>query len=217
LRNRTFVFRDRDEAGTRLAERLLEYKSWNPTVLAIPSGGVPIGFAVSQSLKAAFDLIVSRKMPLPYTREAGFGALTWDDIVILNEALITTMHLTQGQVEDGIAIAKKELEARTLLFRGDRPLPNVKDRFVILVDDGLASGFTMIAAATFMKRHGAERIVAAVPTSPLHSITRVASHVDELVCLNIREGSSFAVADAYVEWHDLTEMEVKSYLDRVSM
>jgi len=217
LRNRTFVFRDRDEAGARLAERLLEHRNQNPVVLAIPSGGVPIGFAVSQRLGAPFDLIVSRKIPLPYTREAGFGALTWDDIMILNEALVTSIPLTKEQVEDGIAVAKRELEERTHLFRGDRPLPNVKDRCIILVDDGLASGFTMIAAVTFVKRHGAEKTVVAVPTGPMHSVTRVASHVDELVCLNIREGFSFAVADAYAEWHDLTEMEVQSYLDRVPM
>jgi predicted phosphoribosyltransferase len=215
LRNRTFVFKDRSEAGERLSKFLLEYRNQKPVVLAIPNGGVPVGIAVSQRLGAPFDLIVSRKMPLPHTREAGFGAITWDDIVVYNEELIAAIPLNQHQIEQGLSVARKELHDRTSLFRGDRPWPKVKNRFVILVDDGLASGFTMIAAATFARRHRAAKIVTAVPTSPVHSIARVASCVDELVCLNIREGLSFAVADAYVEWHDLSEVEVNSYLQKV--
>ena len=215
LRNRTFVFKGRDEAGTRLAERLLEYRNEEPLVLAIPSGGNPVGFAVSQRLEASFDCIVSRKIPLPYTRKAGFGAVTWDNIVILNEELIATLRITREQVEEGLAIAKKEQEERTRFLRGGRLIPDAKGRCVILVDDGLASGSTMIAAVTFVRRHEAGRVVVVVPTGSMHSVTRVASYVDELVCLNIREGFSFAVADAYVEWHDLDETEVQNYFDKV--
>ncbi|MEM2094000.1 MAG: phosphoribosyltransferase family protein, partial [Candidatus Bathyarchaeia archaeon] len=97
-----------------------------------------------------------------------------------------------------------------------RPTPKVNGRSVILVDDGLASGFTMIAAAVFVNKHGAKEIVVAVPTAPMHSVDRVSAYVDEIVCPNIREGFSFAVADAYVEWHDLSEKEVESYLKKIS-
>ncbi len=215
LRNRRFVFRDRDEAGARLAERLLELKEKNPLVLAIPSGGVPIGLAVANRLEAPFDLLVSRKAPLPYTREAGFGAVTWDDIVVLNEELVTALGVNHEQVDEGVAVAKKELEEKTRLLRGDRAKPNVEDRCIILTDDGLASGFTMIAAVTFVRRHKAESVVAAVPTGSARSASLIAPFVDRLFCLNIREGFSFAVADAYARWYDLDEMEVRSYLDRV--
>ena len=216
LRNLNFVFRDRDEAGIRLTQKLLEHKKESPLVLAIPSGGVPIGFAIAQSLEVPIDLIVARKIPLPYTREAGFGATTWDDITILNKALISAIPLSQSDIERGIAIAQKELKEKTRTLRGSRPLPEVREKTILLADDGLASGYTMLAAITYVRKHGAKKTVVAVPTASAGALTLVTPHVDEIICLNIRERVPFAVADAYNEWHDLTEKEVRSYLSKIS-
>lgn len=212
LRNRTYVFRDRDEAGTRLAEKLEKYRSENPLVLAIPKGGIPVGLAVAKRLRASFDLIVSRKIPLPYTREAGFGALTWDGIMVLNQELISAASLNKRDIDHGIKVALEELEEATRSLRGGRPPPTVKDKLIILVDDGLASGYTMKAAIKYVRKHGARRVVVAVPTTSSSALSLILPELDELVCLNVRDLYPYAVADAYVEWHDVSEQEARSYL-----
>lgn len=212
VRNRTLIFRDRDDAGMRLAEKLQKYRSEDPLVLAIPKGGIPVGVAVAKRLKASFDLIVSRKIPLPYTREAGFGALTWDGIVVLNQRAVSAAALSQREIDRGIMIALQELEEGTRSLREEKPPPSVRDRIIILVDDGLASGFTMKAAVTYVRKHGAGRVVVAVPTASSSALSLLLPEVDEIVCLNVREFYPFAVADAYVEWHDLSEQEARSYL-----
>jgi len=216
LRNRTFVFRDRDEAGKRLAERLEKYRPENPLILAIPKGGIPIGAAVAKRLKASFDLIISRKIPLPYTREAGFGALTWDGIVVLNQEMISAAALIKRDIDRGIKVALEELEEGTRSLRGARPPPTVQGRLVILVDDGLASGYTMKAAVEYVRKHRARRIVVAVPTASSSALSIVLPEVDEVVCPNVRDLYPFAVADAYVEWHDVSEEEARSYLRSLS-
>jgi len=213
LRNRTYVFRDRDEAGMRLAERLEKYHSEDPLVLAIPKGGIPVGIAVAKHLKASFDLIVSRKIPLPYTREAGFGALTWDGIIALNQEMIAAAALSKKDIDNGIKIAQEELKEGTRTLRNARPPPTVRDRLVMLVDDGLASGYTMKAAIAYVRKNGSKRIVVAVPTASSSALSLILPEVDEVVCLNVRNLYPFAVADAYEEWHDVSEQEARSYLN----
>lgn len=216
LRNKTFVFRDRDEAGIRLAEKLEKYSSEGPLVLAIPKGGIPVGVAVAKRLKAPFDLIISRKVPLPYTREAGFGALTWDGIIVLNQELIRAAALSQKDIDQGIKTALKDLEEGTRTLRGSRPPPTVQGRLVILVDDGLASGYTMKSAIAYVEKHGARRVVVAVPTASSSALSLILPDVDEVVCLNVRSVYPFAVADAYVRWHDVSEEEARTYLRSLS-
>jgi len=212
LRSREFVFRDREHAGKLLAGKMREYLDGKVLVLAIPSGGVPIGYAISEELEASLDLVVSRKIPLPHTREAGFGAVTWENIVMLNKSLISQLGLREKEVRKSISRVKEEVEARTRELRGEKPLPDPKGRTVILTDDGLASGYSMLAAAQLVRRHSPERIIVAVPTAPMTSIELLLPSVDVVECLNIRDSFYFAVADAYVEWHDLTENEVMNYL-----
>lgn len=212
FRSREFVFKDREHAGKLLAEKLKKYLNGKVLVLAIPSGGVPIGYVISEELEVSLDLVVSRKVPLPYTREAGFGAVTWENIVMLNEALIAQLSLMEQEVKESISRVEEEVEDRTRELRGERPLPDPEDKTVILTDDGLASGYSMLAAAQFVRRHSPKRIIVTVPTAPTTSIELLLPLVDVIECLNIRDSFYFAVADAYVEWHDLTEKEVKDYL-----
>jgi putative phosphoribosyl transferase len=212
LRGRTFVFKDRVQAGTLLAKQLKQYLVQPALILAIPRGGIPVAFAISEEMSAPFDLIISRKIPLPYTLEAGYGAVTWNDIVILNTELTTQLQLTEKEIQEGILSAKQQVEKHSIQYRGYTSLPNPKDKTVILVDDGIASGYSMLAAIKFVQQHTPRKIVVAIPTAPARSLYTISPFIDKIECLNIRDTQYFAVADAYLNWQDLTEKTAFSYL-----
>lgn len=214
-RNRNFVFRDRIHAAELLAGKLEKYASIRTLLLAIPSGGVPIGYTIARKLDIAFDMMVVRKIQIPWNTEAGFGAVTWEGDAILNEPLIASLRLPAEAIEQGIRQTREIVCARLKRFRGNRPFPDLKAKTVIVVDDGLASGFTMLAAAKSIRRCNPRRTIVAVPTASIGAIELLEDNVDELICLNIREGSVFAVADAYLNWHDLSDEEVMGYLDKM--
>ncbi|MBN1235986.1 MAG: phosphoribosyltransferase [Methanotrichaceae archaeon] len=212
LRNRTGVFEDRNEAGKFLAQSLENLRGENAIVLAIPSGGVPIGLAISPFLHLPFDLLIIRKIPIPGNTEAGLGAISLDGDLILNESIVRMLGLSQEQIEVLAKPVREELRARSRIFRGDRPLPYLKGKVVILADDGLASGYTMLTAARTVRKKKPAKIVVAVPTASLDTIDLVAEEVDTIVCPNIRTGGYFAVADAYKKWYDLSREEVVDLL-----
>ena len=208
------VFTDRLGAGRQLAEELLRrgYSGENTVVLAIPCGGVPVAYSVAKALRAPLDLIIPRKIPIPSNPEAGFGAVTADGTVILNQPLVAQLSLPPEEIA---ALAQRvlgEVQRRVQEYRGNRPPPELKGKTVILIDDGLASGFTMIAAVRAARRQEPTKVIVAVPVSPASSVRRVEPLVDELVCLIIRETRSFAVASFYQHFPDLTDDEVKTYL-----
>lgn len=212
-RNRVSVFRDRFEAGKILSQDLVEFAdNKNVIVLAVPAGGVPVGYIIAKELRVSMDVIVVRKVQIPWAPEAGFGAVTWDDKVFLNEGLVEQLGLKEQDIQTAIAETKKNIQDRLKRFRGKVPTPELEGKTVILVDDGLASGFTMLAAARSVRDGSPQKIVVAVPTASLGAIELLTSEVDKIVCLNIRSGSSFAVADAYVNWYDLTDEEVQKIL-----
>ncbi len=213
LRNRQHVFLDRTEAGKRLGQMLLALKDESPLVLAIPAGGVPVGLEVARALEAPLDLIIIRKLPVPGNPEAGFGAITMEGDLFLNHDLVARLRLDPATIQRIAQEVKEELRRRDELFRKGRPFPNLTGKTVVLVDDGLASGYTMLAAANMVRRKGASRIIVAVPTASLSSIERLASLVDEIYCPNIREGPFFAVADAYRHWFDLGYQDVLTQLE----
>ena len=212
LRDKVYVFKDRKEAGRLLAQRLSGYKDADGIVLGIPSGGVPVAAEIAKVLRLPLDLIIVRKIQLPDNTEAGFGAVGPDSDVSLNTNLISQLHLTKEAVERQIQITADVVKRRNELFREGRPFPLLKDKVVIIVDDGLASGYTMLSAADFIKRHKPEKVVIAVPTAPKGTVDLILPQVDELVCLNVRSGFTFAVADAYENWYDLEDEEVISIL-----
>jgi putative phosphoribosyl transferase len=213
LRERVHVFRDRFQAGTLLADKLREYyREKNVIVLAIPAGGVPVGYMVAKELAVPLDVVVVRKAQIPWNTEAGFGAVTWDGETVLNEPLVEQLGLTREEIEESISKTKRNIQERLRKFRGDKPLPQLRDKVIIFVDDGLASGFTMLATARSARKRRPKKIVVAVPTASLGAVELLMSEVDEIVCLNIRSGLSFAVADAYENWYDLTDEEVLKIL-----
>jgi len=219
LTNKVYVFRDRFHAGLVLAEMLRpRYEAAPKTmVLAIPAGGVPVGLVVSRELSLPFDLIIVRKIHFPDNPEAGFGALSLDGEVLLNEELVAYAGLSQEVIERQIEKEKKDLAERNRLFRGEKPFPDLHGQTVILVDDGLASGFTMLAAVRSVSNQGARKIVVAVPTASKRAVEMISAQVDELYCPNLRTGTFFAVADAYQNWYDLSREEVLRLLEETGL
>jgi predicted phosphoribosyltransferase len=212
LRNRTGVYRNRDDAGEQLAEALQLFRGKDAIVLAIPSGGVPVGLAVSSRLGLQFDLLIIRKIPIPGYTESGFAAVSLEGDLVLNEPLVRELGLTPEEIEALAEPVQEELLARNRIFREDRPWPEMAGKIVILVDDGLASGYTMLAAVRAVRRRKPSQIVVAVPTASASTINLLATQVDAIICPNIRSGCSFAVADAYLNWYDLERTDVINLL-----
>jgi putative phosphoribosyl transferase len=208
LHNKSFVFEDRADAGRRLSQFLSEYKGSDSIILAIPSGGVPVGKEIKDALSLNLDLLIVRKVQIPWNPEAGFGAVNLDGYVIFNDTLLHQLDLPEHVINLQTEKTKGILKKRNDLFRKGKGFPSLKNKKTILVDDGLASGYTMIAATEFVKKRNPFRIIIAVPTGSYRTVKKISSLVDNLYCLNIREGSPYAVAEAYRNWYDLSDEEV---------
>jgi putative phosphoribosyl transferase len=213
LRNVMDAFEDRSDAGKSLAAELLGYRGTDSIILAIPSGGVPVAAEIADIVDLPVDLVIARKLQIPYNPEAGFGAVTPDGKVILNRELVNQLKLSQADISRQVQKTMQLITKRNQLFRNGRPFSDIRGKQVILVDDGLASGYTMMAAIRFAKNSGAERVTVAVPTCSKKTLDFVLRETDEMVCLNVRTGFTFAVADAYTNWYDLDDDEVLSFLE----
>ncbi len=212
LRDRKYVFDDRRDAGKLLAGKLTKYKGTDALILAIPSGGLPVAAEIARALILPLDIIIVRKLQIPNNPEAGFGAMGPDGDVIVNEELLSQLMLTEETVKTQIKKTEEVIRKRDRLFRAGRPFPSCKDRSVIVVDDGLASGYTMLAALKHIRRKMPSSLIAAVPTGSERTIKIIQRETDEVVCLNVRSGFSFAVANAYRNWYDLTDEDVLTIL-----
>jgi len=215
FRERRHVFADRSEAGEILGAMLqADYGVMaDGMVLGIPSGGVPVAMKVSEKMGLPFDLQIVRKLQIPGNTEAGFGAMALDGTVFFNILLLAQLELSEAQIEAEKERVRLELERRNIRFRKGRPFPDLSGRHVIVVDDGLASGFTMLASLDAVRNAGARKTIVAVPTAPQRSIERILPSADKIYCANIRSGWSFAVAEAYRNWYDLSESEVINLLN----
>jgi predicted phosphoribosyltransferase len=216
LRDRTYVFPDRTAAGERLAEMLRDYQGKSFQLFAIPAGGVPVATEIARALAVPLDLVIVRKIQLPWTTEAGFGALDPEGTPLFNDALLSRLPLTPQQIEAQVAKTLTTLKAREARLRGSRPYPDLAGETIIIVDDGLASGYTMRAAVRFLKSKGAGELIVAVPTASNRTAQAFLPLVDLLVCPNLRGGLSFAVADAYENWYDVDEKEVLDLLASIA-
>lgn len=214
LRNRFHVFEDRFHAGELLAEKL-GYKSGSDCiVVAIPAGGVQVAYSIVKRLGLKLDVVITRKLHIPWNREAGFGAVSWDGLVFINEPLVSSLGLTEKDVDRCIAEEKEVIKRRLKLFRGERDFPDLNKRSVIIVDDGLASGFSMLTTLKTLSVRGVRETVVAVPTAPGSAINLIKPHADKIICLNVRSGPFFAVADAYKLWYDLEDSDVVEILKK---
>jgi len=213
MRNRTAVFMDRNDGGRKLAEELLSFQGADTIILAIPSGGVPIGKMIQKRIGGHFDLLIVRKIQIPWNPEAGFGAINLDQEIIINEALLYALRIPEADVRTQIDKTRGILQARNRKFRKEKEFPDLGNRPVILADDGLASGYTMRAAIEFVKKRSPAIIIVAVPTGSSDTVKKILQEVDYVVCLNIRESYPFAVADAYHNWYDLDDEDVLQILE----
>jgi predicted phosphoribosyltransferase len=212
LRDRERVFRDRRDAGMLLAEMLREYAGSNAYILAIPAGGVPVARELARLLSLRLEVAIARKLQLPNEPEAGFGAIGPDDVLVLNDDLIKDANLTQDVIEKQLQKARQSVHWREEIFRENQPYPDLKRKIVIIVDDGLASGYTMLAVIRFARESGARKVIVAVPTASERGAEMMLQEADEVYVLNIRSGPVFAVADAYEEWSDISDEEALSIL-----
>lgn len=205
------MFRDRRDAGEQLAEALEPYKGENPVVLAIPRGGVEVGFHVARRLDAELAALVVRKLPLPYNPEAGFGAVAEDGSTFLFEEMARS--LPQETVEQIIHEQKEEVQRRVKALRRNRPLPHIRGRTAIVVDDGIAMGSTVRAGVAMCRNQQAEKIVVAAPVAGPSTAEDLMHIADEVVILE--KPSLFrAVAQVYQNWYDVPDEEVIAHLDQ---
>jgi putative phosphoribosyl transferase len=202
------LFENRYDAGRRLAEKLMQYKGRSVVVLGIPNGGVAVALSVALALDADLDLVISRKIPLPLSPEGGFGSITDDGTLMLNEEAVAKAGLSQQQINYQVNRVRVDIRDRSLLYHRDRPPLAISGRTVIIVDDGLASGYTMRAAIESLRHRKPERVVAAVPVGPQHVVDEIQEIADEVVICAIGTGPRFYVSDYYRYWHDITDNEV---------
>ncbi len=207
------IFANRTDAGRKLGAALAEFRGERNVVLAIPNGAVSIAVEVALALEAELDLVISRKVPLPLEPEGGFGAVTDDGTVILNDDLVKRYKLTAGQIDELVTRVRRDIRQRSLLYRKDRALTLVNGKNVIIVDDGLASGYTMLAAVAAARRRRPRQVVVAVPVSSKPALEAVAKVADKVVTLAVGTAPRFFISDFYGHWHDPTDKDVLGCLE----
>jgi putative phosphoribosyl transferase len=208
------IFRDRREAGQRLAKKLVDwgYEGEGLLVLGIPRGGVPVADEVARGLRALLDIVIARKLRAPFQPELGIGAVTsGNHICVVNEELVRAAGVTQEYLEREIRHQQAEIDRRLRAFRGDRPPPRIRGRTVIVVDDGIATGYTFRAALTGLRRQQPARLIAATPVGPPDCVASLRPLADEVVCLETPE-PFFAVDIWYEEFAQATDEEVAAIL-----
>ena len=212
LRDQAGVFQNREHAGEILAGMLAVYSDSEAIVMAVPAGGVPVAKVIAEGLNLPMDIAVVSKITLPWNTEVGYGAVAFDGTVRLNKDLVARLGLTDEEIQQGMSKTSAKVARRLKNLRGEPSLSDLSASQIILVDDGLASGFTMQVAVEALQKAGKHGITVAVPTGHQRSVGRIAGEVNTLYCANMRGGYPFAVADAYVRWSDVSEKEVISLL-----
>ena len=208
------LFRDREDAGQRLAEKLAVYRGEDLVVLALPRGGVPVGYEISRSLGASLDVFVARKLGAPGREELGIGAVAQGGVRILNERAVKVLGVSGDYIERITEKETGEIERRLGLLRSEeRPEPEVEGRIVILVDDGLATGVTALAAVQALRRRNPRHLVLAVPVCAAPSAKTMRSKVDELVCLKVTSRLE-AIGFWYRNFYQVPDEEVVELLER---
>lgn len=206
------LFRDRTEAGRKLAQKLKAYANREDViVLGLPRGGVPVAFEVAKTLNAPLDVFLVRKLGVPGQKEFAMGAIASGGVRILNRKVIESLHISQEAIARTAAQEQRELERREYAYRGDRPSLDLSDRTVILVDDGLATGATMQAAAIAIRQQHPKQIIAAVPVSAPKTCNEFRVKVDEIICAETPR-PFIAVGVWYRNFAQTTDAQVQDLL-----
>ncbi len=207
------IFKDRYEAGKKLAEALSAYEGrTDVAVLALPRGGVPVGYELAKALNAPLDIFLVRKLGVPGHEELAMGAIASNDVMVLNEGIINAYGISERTLETVASRERSEMRRREVLYRGDRPRLDVRGKSVILVDDGFATGASMRAAVTAVRGQRPSYVVVAVPTAPPETCESFEAVVDEVVCL-ITPQPFAAVGYWFEDFSQTTDEEVRELLE----
>jgi len=202
---------NRTDAGKILAQHLKNIINENAVVLALPNGGIPIGLEIAKGLNIDFDLLFISKLTPKFNSEVGYGAVSESGFINLNNQLIKMFGITNDDIEKDIEDTKKKIASRIENYNIKKRI-DLTGRMVILTDDGLASGYTMENAIITAKRNNPSKIIIAVPTAPLKTYNKLLNQADKIICPDIKDTYSFAVADAYEEWYDISIEKAKEFL-----
>jgi putative phosphoribosyl transferase len=206
------VFADRRSAGAELATVVRTLTGLrDPIVLALPRGGVPVGYEVAQALRAPLDVLVVRKLGVPGQEELAIGAVASGGSEYLNRELLTALRLSQDELDAIRERARAEVQRRTVRYRGDRPWPDLHDRSVIMVDDGAATGATALVAIAALRGHRPAEVIVAIPVAPVDTCQRLEADADRVVCL--RSPYPFlAIGTWYIDFGQVSDEEVRVLL-----
>jgi predicted phosphoribosyltransferase len=206
------TFRDRREAGRALAEELQTYRGRDDVlVLGLARGGVPVGWEVAATLHAPLDVFLVRKLGTPGCAELAMGALASGGRVVMNDNVVASLHVSDEAVQSVIERETVELRRRERTYRGDRPVADPRGRIVVLVDDGIATGASMLAAVRALQAAGPAAIVVGVPVGPASACRMIAQEADDVVCLSVPAAFD-AVGQAYADFHQVSDDEVRELL-----
>jgi predicted phosphoribosyltransferase len=210
------LFKNRTEAGRLLAKRLMKYaERTDVLVLALPRGGVPVAFEVARALEAPLDVFVVRKLGVPGHEELAMGAIASGGAWVLNDDVLRMLNIPDRWIDSVVASERQELERRERAYRDDLPAPEVGGRTVILVDDGIATGSSMLAAVSALRRLGPARIIVAVPVAASSTLEELSRQLDECVCL-MEPDPFYAVGVWYEDFSATTDDEVRDLLHKAA-
>jgi putative phosphoribosyl transferase len=210
------MFLDRDDAGRKVGAALQCYGGLSDViVLALPRGGVPVGYRVAEALRAPFDVFVVRKLGVPGQPELAMGAVASGGVRVLNQEVVRQLDIPAYMIDRVTAEEQQELERREMLYRGNRPAPLLAGKIVVLVDDGLATGSTMRAGAQAVRLQNPKRVVVGVPVAAALTCRELRGQVDEVVCVTTPE-PFFAVGQWYENFDQTSDDEVRELLQRAS-
>ena len=207
------TFRDRREAGRRLAEALSGYRRRRPFILAVPRGGIVVGYEVAVALDAPLDVVVPRKLRAPYNPELAVGAVAHDGSVYFDSPLVSSLRIPEAYLKEETATQLDEIRRRMTVYREDRPQPELAGRAAIVVDDGIATGSTMIAALRAVRGIKPDALVAAIPVAPPEGVESLRAEADDVVCL-YTPTLFYAVGQFYDDFSQTTDDEVVFLLRR---
>lgn len=210
----TTLLQNRTEAGQLLASRLTAYADCpDGLVLALPRGGVPVAFEIARKLHLPLDVCLVRKLGVPGHKELAMGAIASNDVTIVNRDVVNWLHVSPETIERVAAQEKEELARRDRVYRGNRPAPEIRDRTIILVDDGIATGATIRAAIATLRQQQPKEIVVAVPVAAPSVCQELRTEVDKLICLRKPE-PLHSISLWYEDFSQTTDEEVRQLLAR---
>jgi len=206
-------FKDRREAAKLLSSELKKLNLENPIVLAIPRGGAVLASVIADELGTIWDFVIPRKIGAPHNRELAIGAITEDGTILLNHPVVSSLKISREYIDKAAEKELEEIKRRFHLYRGERTYPELQNKSVILVDDGIATGFTVFAAIKSLRRRGAEKISVAVPVAPKDTAEEIKEVVDVFVCL-YTPTIFYAVGEYYENFEQIEDEEVISLFNK---